>query len=120
MSPDSSPIFAVIPPMDRVIEAIEAEIQRLHAAWVLLAGGTNSAQSGQARDGAEERGHRTLSRFWEDATRIDTSDLITSYRCPKYEPEQPSKWANPSCPMRNLWAIAWLPQRTRQVNEKHQ
>jgi hypothetical protein len=51
VSPDSSPIFAVIPPMDRIFEAIEAEIQRLQAARALLAGDTNSAQSGLARTG---------------------------------------------------------------------
>jgi hypothetical protein len=51
LSPDSSPIFAVIPPMDRIIEAIEAEIQELQAARALLAGDTNSAQSEQARTG---------------------------------------------------------------------
>jgi hypothetical protein len=98
LSPDSSPIFAVIPPMDRIIEAIEAEIQRLQAALALLAGDTNSAQSGQARDGAEECGHRTLSRFWEDATWIDPYDLITPYRCPKYEPEQTVEVGQPKLP----------------------
>jgi hypothetical protein len=84
--------------MDRIFEAIEAEIQRLQAARALLAGDTNSAQSGQARDGAEERGHRTLSRFWEDATWIDPCDLITPYRCPKYEPEQTVEVGQPKLP----------------------
>jgi hypothetical protein len=37
--------------MDRIIEAIEAEIQRLQAARALLAGDTDSAQGGQARTG---------------------------------------------------------------------
>jgi hypothetical protein len=82
--------------MDRIIEAIEAEIQRLQAARALLAGDTNSAQSGQARDGAEERGHRTLSRFWEDATWIDPCDLITP--CPNYEPEQTVEVGQPKLP----------------------
>jgi hypothetical protein len=44
------PHFLVNPPMDRIIEAIEAEIQRLQASRTLLAGDTNSAQSRQARD----------------------------------------------------------------------
>jgi hypothetical protein len=37
--------------MDRIIEAIEAEIQRLQAARALLAGDTDSAQGGPARTG---------------------------------------------------------------------
>jgi hypothetical protein len=74
--------------VNRIIEAIDAEIQRLQAAKALLARDTNSAQSGQARDGEEERDHRTLSRFWGDATWIDPCDLITPARCPTYEPEQ--------------------------------
>jgi hypothetical protein len=45
------PYFCSNPPMDKIIEAIEAEIQRLQAARALLAGDTNSAQSGQARTG---------------------------------------------------------------------
>jgi hypothetical protein len=45
------PYFAVIPPMDRIIEAIEAEIQRLHAARTLLAGETIARKVGKPGPG---------------------------------------------------------------------
>jgi hypothetical protein len=84
--------------MDRIIEAIEAEIQRLQAARALLAGDTNSAQSGQARNGERRTRPPDLSRFWEDATWIDPWDLFIPYRCPKYEPEQTVEVGQPKVP----------------------
>jgi hypothetical protein len=89
----SRPPFSSNPAHGQNIEAIEAEIQRLQAARPLLVGDTDSAQSGQARDGADERGHRTLSRFREDAASIGPP-----YRCSKYEPEQPVEVGQPKLP----------------------